>query len=119
MIANQGDSADHFFLLVSGRARYFYLTSQGRKMILRWLTPGDIWGQAALLSRPSEYLIGTEAVHNSSVLVWDRASILGLIARIGSPVLVEDKSTTNWIGAIVWSLSFLIGWRLSRRGITR
>jgi CRP-like cAMP-binding protein len=81
VISNQGDSADHFFLLASGRARYFYLTSQGRKRILRWLTPGDIFGQAALLSRPSEYLVGTEAVHNSSVLVWDRASILGLIAR--------------------------------------
>ena len=81
MIANQGDPADHFFLLVSGRARYFYLTSEGRKIVLRWLTPGDICGQAALLSRPLEYLIGTEAVHNSSVLVWDRASIRGLIAR--------------------------------------
>lgn len=81
VIANQGDSAGHFFLLVSGRARLFYLTAQGQKIVLRWLTPGDISGQATLLSRPLEYLIGTEAVHNSSVLVWDRASIRGLMAR--------------------------------------
>ena len=45
------------------------------------------------------------------------ASALGLIARISNPALVEDKATTNWVGVIVWSLSFLIGWRLSRRGI--
>jgi CRP-like cAMP-binding protein len=87
-IANQGESANHFFLLLSGRARYFYLTSEGRKVVLRWLTPGDICGQAALLSRPSEYLIGTEAVLNSSVLVWDRASIQGMIARY--PVLTDN-----------------------------
>lgn len=81
VIANQGHSARHFFMLVSGRARFFYSTSEGRKVILRWLTPGDICGQAALLARPSEYLIGTEAVKNSSVLVWDRAAIRGFIAR--------------------------------------
>jgi CRP-like cAMP-binding protein len=81
VIAHQGDPAEHFFLLVSGRARYYYLTSGGRKLVLRWLTPGDICGQATLQGRASEYLISTEAVHNSSVLVWDRASIRGLIAR--------------------------------------
>jgi CRP-like cAMP-binding protein len=81
VIAHQGDPAEHFFLLVSGRARLFYLTSTGRKLILRWLTPGDICGQAALQCRPSEYLVGTEAVRSSSVLVWERASIRGLIAR--------------------------------------
>lgn len=81
VITSQGDPAEHFFLLVTGRARYFYLTARGRKLVLRWLTPGDICGQAALQCRPSEYLIGTEAVHNSSLLVWDRASIRGLIAR--------------------------------------
>jgi CRP/FNR family transcriptional regulator, nitrogen oxide reductase regulator len=80
-IAIQGHPADHFFLLLSGHARYFYVTPEGRKVILRWLTPGDICGQAALLARPSEYLIGTEAVNNSSVLVWDRVSIRGLISR--------------------------------------
>ena len=81
VIASQGDCANHLFMLVSGRARCFYLTSEGKKVILRWLTPGQICGQAAILSTPSEYLIGTEAVKNSSVLVWGRATIRGFAAR--------------------------------------
>ena len=81
VIAHQGHFANHFFMLVSGRARFFCSTSEGRKIILRWLTPGDICGQAALLARPSEYLIGTEAVKSSSVLTWERAAMRGFMAR--------------------------------------
>ena len=47
VIVNQGDPAEHVFLLVSGRVRYFYLTRDGRQVILRWITPGrqDMTGQ--------------------------------------------------------------------------
>jgi len=81
VIVNQGDPADHFFLLSSGRARYFYTTPDGRKVILLWIPPGQIFGGAALLFRPSEYQASTEAVKHSSVLVWDRATIRALVAR--------------------------------------
>jgi len=81
VISNQGDPADHFFLLGSGRARYFYTTPDGREVILLWIPPGEIFGAAALVSRPSEYLVSTEAVNHSSVLVWDRATIRAFVAR--------------------------------------
>ena len=81
VIANQGHPADHFFLLLAGRARYFQITPDGRKAILVWIPPGEIFGGAALLSTSSEYLVSTEAVKDSSVLVWDRATIRSLIAR--------------------------------------
>jgi CRP/FNR family transcriptional regulator, nitrogen oxide reductase regulator len=81
VIANQGHPADHFFLLLAGRARYFHITPDGRKAILHWLPPGEIFGGAALLPAPSEYLVSTEAVKDSSVLVWERATVRGLIAR--------------------------------------
>ena len=81
VIANQGHPADHVFLLLAGRARYFDITPHGRKTILHWLPPGEIFGAAALLSTPAEYLVSTEAVKNSSVLVWDRATIRNLTAR--------------------------------------
>ena len=84
VIVNQGHPADYLFLLTSGRARYFYVTPDGRKTILFWLPPGEIFGGAALLSRPSEYLVSTEAVKPSSVLVWDRATIRALVARYPS-----------------------------------
>ncbi len=88
VILNQEHPADQFFLLISGRARLFYLTPDGRKVILLWLPPGEIFGTAALLSGPSKYLVSTEAVKRSSVLVWDRATIRTLTARY--PCLINN-----------------------------
>ncbi len=81
VIVNQGHPAEYFFLVISGRARYFYVTPDGRKTILFWLPPGEIFGGAALLSQPADYLLSTEAVKPSSILVWDRATIRALVAR--------------------------------------
>ena len=88
VIVNQGHPAEYFFLLVSGRARYFHLSRDGRKVNLRWLAPGEIFSPAALLSRPSEYLLSTEAVKDSQVLVWNRAAIRNLIKQY--PQLIDN-----------------------------
>lgn len=88
VIVNQGNPADHIFLLVSGRVRYFYLTGDGRKVILRWITPGQIFAPAALLPVQVEYLVSTEAVKNCSVLEWSRTSIRKLITRY--PQLIDN-----------------------------
>lgn len=81
VIINQATPADHFFLLTSGRARYFYWTRDGRKVILLWLPAGEVFGVAALLLQHSDYLVCTEAVKDSSVLVWDRSTMRILMAR--------------------------------------
>jgi CRP/FNR family transcriptional regulator, nitrogen oxide reductase regulator len=81
VVTNQEHPADHFFLLLSGRARYFYVTPDGRKTVLLWIPPGEIFGGAALLARPCGYLVSTEAVKPSAALVWDRATIRTLVAR--------------------------------------
>ena len=88
VITNQGRPADHLYLLISGRARYFYITKNGRKTLLLWLTPGEILGSAAFLSRPSEYLMSTEAIKDSSFLVWESVVIRGLAVKY--PKLVEN-----------------------------
>jgi len=88
VIVNQGHPAEHVFLLVNGRVRYFYFTRDGRKVILRWITPGQIFAPAAVLPVPVEYLVSIEAVKNSSVLVWDRATIRKLITRY--PRLIDN-----------------------------
>jgi CRP/FNR family transcriptional regulator, nitrogen oxide reductase regulator len=88
VIINQGHPAEHVFLLLKGRVRYFYLTPDGQKMLLLWLPPGEMLGGASLLQRRSHYLVSTEAVRNSCALVWERATIRGLTARY--PRLVEN-----------------------------
>jgi len=88
VVINQDDSANRLFLLVRGRARYFFITPEGQKIILFWLTPGDIFGGATLLLQPSCYLVNTEMVRDGVVLVWDRATIHDLLTRY--PRLMEN-----------------------------
>jgi CRP/FNR family transcriptional regulator, nitrogen oxide reductase regulator len=88
VITTQGARGDHLFLLTTGRARYFFVTEEGRKLILLWLPPGEIFGGAALLPKPSSYIASTEAVQPSRMLVWKRATIRGLAARY--PRLMEN-----------------------------
>ncbi len=57
VVVNQGDSADRLFLLTKGRARYFFITQEGRNLLLFWLRPGDIFGGAALLAKAPSYLV--------------------------------------------------------------
>jgi CRP-like cAMP-binding protein len=88
VITNQGNPAEHLFLLTSGRARYFFITEEGRKILLLWLTPGEIVGGAAFLPESSKYLLSAEAVKDSSVLVWGGATLRSLATRY--PRLLEN-----------------------------
>jgi CRP/FNR family transcriptional regulator, nitrogen oxide reductase regulator len=88
IVTHQGDPAAHLFLLLQGRARYFYMTNEGQKILLRWMRAGEIFGAAALLSKPRNYLVSTETVRNSYALAWSRDSIRSLMLRY--PLLLEN-----------------------------
>jgi CRP-like cAMP-binding protein len=92
VIVSQGNPADYLYLLTKGRARYFFTTEDGRKLLLLWLTPGEIFGGAALLGTPSLYLASTETIKDSHVLVWDRSTIRWLATRC--PSRVENALAT-------------------------
>jgi len=77
----QEEPADHLLLLWKGRARYFFETPNGKKLIMMWITPGHSFGGAALAPRASTYLLSTETVRDSVVLAWDGPIIRGLARR--------------------------------------
>jgi CRP/FNR family transcriptional regulator, nitrogen oxide reductase regulator len=106
VVTNQGHSADHLFLIAKGLARFFFVTEEGKKLLFRWLGPGDLFGGRAVLSTHSSYLFSTETVTDSSVLVWDRPTIRGFIAR--HPVLLENALLTA-SDYLAWHLEFHIG----------
>lgn len=81
VICHQGAPANHLYLLMSGRARFFFVTSQGRKVLLHWLVAGDVTGGAALLQGNPSHLVGTEMVRDGMALSWDRITIERLITR--------------------------------------
>jgi CRP/FNR family transcriptional regulator, nitrogen oxide reductase regulator len=84
----QGQPADRIMLLWRGRARYFFDTPNGKKLILRWITPGEIFGASALVDRPSKYIVSSEAVRDSVALVWPSETIRALARRF--PPLWEN-----------------------------
>jgi CRP/FNR family transcriptional regulator, nitrogen oxide reductase regulator len=92
VVTNQGEPADHLFLLTKGRARFFFITEQGKKVLLLWLPPGEIFGVRTLLPAPSSYLASTETLKESCALVWDRNTIRGLAARY--PRLLDNALLT-------------------------
>jgi len=94
VIAHQGHPAEHLFLLLKGRARLVFVTPDGESMLLSWLPPGEMLGGAALMSKRLHYLVNTEVLKNSCVLLWDRATIRGLVAKY--PKLLDNALSIAW-----------------------
>jgi len=91
VVTNQEERANHLFLLLKGSARYFFIAPDGQKIYLLWLGSGEIFGGATLLPEPSLFLVGTEIVKDSCVLVWQRNTIRTLAAQY--PKLLENGLT--------------------------
>src|SRR5271156_4801341 len=106
VITNQGCRADYLFLLTKGRARHFFVTAAGKKLLLQWLGPGDLIGGRTVLSRRSSFLLSTEMVTDSSALAWDRNTIRGLVARY--PRLLENALLVA-SDYVSWHLTSYIG----------
>jgi CRP/FNR family transcriptional regulator, nitrogen oxide reductase regulator len=89
VMISQGFPAGHLFLLLTGRASRFFLTHDGQKIVLLRAVAGDIFGEMVMLDRPANYLVSTEAITNSSTLVWSRSTIRSLCERY--PRLVQNS----------------------------
>ena len=108
VVTNQGHPAEHMFLLLEGRARHFSITPDGRKTLLLWLPPGELFGGAAFVSKPVQYLVSTETVMDSCVLVWDGPAIRDFGARY--PRLLEN--------ALLIAFDYLVGYRALHVSLT-
>jgi len=101
VIINEQDPAERVFLLTSGHGRTFVITSDERKILLHWLTAGQIFGGAAILNIPFQYLASTEVLSDSCALVWDRLTIRELVTKI--PSLLDNALSIAVTENIVWS----------------
>jgi CRP-like cAMP-binding protein len=107
VVIHDGDPAERFFILTSGQGRQFMLTSDGRKILMNWLTPGQLFGGAALLSTPSHYVTSTEVLLDSCALVWDRRTIRELISQF--PGLLDNGFSI----AVTENIAWLVATRVS------
>ena len=88
VMTNQDHPAEHLYLLLTGRARFFFVTEKGQEVILLWIPPGEIFGSAALLPAPTAYHVSAAAIRSCSTLVWDRSTIRHLATLY--PKLLEN-----------------------------
>ena len=100
VVVHEGDPAERFFILTSGQGRHFILTRDGRKILMHWLTPGQLFGGAALLSTPFHYLASTEVLLDSCALVWDRKTIRELVSQF--PELLDNVVSIAITENIAW-----------------
>lgn len=94
VMAHEGYPASYLFLILTGRARCFCTTSKGEKIPIFWFPPGEVCGVTALLPKSLEYFVSTEAVNNSTALVWDRDTIRSLSTQY--PELAENALTVAY-----------------------
>jgi CRP-like cAMP-binding protein len=78
-------------------------TNEGRKILLNWLTPGQIFGGTALLSTSFQYLASTEVLVNSCALVWERQTIREIISNC--PVLLDNALSIAVTENIPWLIA--------------
>jgi CRP-like cAMP-binding protein len=88
LITSEGDTAECLYLMLDGNARYFTVSPEGKKIVVRWIRAGELVGGATFLSAPLEYVLSAESVQKGSALVWDRATIRSLAAVC--PRLLEN-----------------------------
>jgi CRP/FNR family transcriptional regulator, nitrogen oxide reductase regulator len=88
VVVHHGDPAERFFLLTSGLGRHFVLTRDGRRVLLYWLTPGQVFGGMTILPDSSDYLASTELTSDGCALMWDKKTIRELVAR--HPILLDN-----------------------------
>jgi CRP/FNR family transcriptional regulator, nitrogen oxide reductase regulator len=65
----EGDKADAFFVLTSGRAKMTQVTPEGHQVVLRLVGPGDPFGGVGAFGDPT-YPVSAEAVQPSVALAW-------------------------------------------------
>ncbi|MGE5243043.1 MAG: Crp/Fnr family transcriptional regulator [Betaproteobacteria bacterium] len=75
---NEGDQADEFFVLTSGRVKLTQLTPEGHQIVLRLISSGEAFGGVGAFGEPT-YPISAEAVEASIALAWTSAAMRQLL----------------------------------------
>jgi CRP/FNR family transcriptional regulator, nitrogen oxide reductase regulator len=103
-MTHQGEPIYDIRALLHGRARYFYETQTGKKLILNWITPGQTFAGLAVLSAvPHTYPASTETVRDSIVLSWDGPTMRSLAHQF--PLILENAVTVATDRHIAWHLA--------------
>jgi CRP/FNR family transcriptional regulator, nitrogen fixation regulation protein len=71
------EPADYLYEIVSGSVRTFKMLMDGRRQIVAFYLPGDLFG----LETGEEYTLSTEALTETKVLAFKRSAVISLATR--------------------------------------
>lgn len=72
-VFEQGQAADHFYVLVNGRLRVSQVNAEGQQTIVHMVNPGEMFGLARMFRR-RDYPGTASAVADSIALQWPMSS---------------------------------------------
>jgi len=75
----QGQTADRFFLVVSGQMKLFYLSSEGNEKVIEVLRAGDTFAEALMFLDQPSYPVSAAALTDSVLLGIDAADFLAML----------------------------------------
>lgn len=79
-IFGEDEPADFLYKVISGTVRVYKILSDGRRQIVSFQLPGDVFG----LELGEDRLFSAEAVTDATVLVIKRSAVAGLARRDGN-----------------------------------
>jgi CRP/FNR family transcriptional regulator, nitrogen fixation regulation protein len=77
LIYGESDPAEYFYMIVGGAARAFKITADGRRQIVAFYFPGDLFG----FEPGKEHTLSAEAITCLKVRMIKRIAIMALAAR--------------------------------------
>lgn len=90
-VFQQGEEAHSFFVLLHGHVRASKMTPAGQQIVMRYVTPGEVFGVAMAMGM-SHYPATATAVDDSVALAWPTAAWPRLVAK--HPALAANTLQT-------------------------
>ena len=79
-VFQQDEDAHSFFVLLHGHLRVYKLTPDGQQVVVRFVSPGEVFGVAAAIGRTT-YPATASAAVDSIALVWPSAAWPRLVGK--------------------------------------
>ena len=75
----QGDPATRFYLVVQGRIKLFRLAPEGNEKVIELVDAGNIFAEALMFLNAPRYLVGSQALGETTVVSIDAEDFLTLL----------------------------------------
>jgi CRP/FNR family transcriptional regulator len=100
LIFSEGEEAEGFFVLISGRVKVYKLSPEGKEQILHIISPGETFAEAALFAG-STYPAFAESLTETRVLFFSKEGVLNHIRKNPQISLNMIAGLSQWLRKFV------------------